>query len=121
MAITGFRDLRVWQQGMDLVEEIYKVSNRFPVHEIYGLTAQIRRVAVSIPSNIAEGHSREHLKEYLNYLSVAQGSLAELQTQVEVAGRLKYLSLEQVSEINDLAVSLSRQIRALRNALRKRQ
>jgi|SRR5215813_5278252 len=79
MDVRGFGDLRVWQAAMDLVEMTYKVSVEFPRHETYGLTSQIRLSAISIPSNIAEGHSRHHTKEYLKFLSVAQGSLAELQ------------------------------------------
>ena len=90
MEVKSFRDLRVWQRAMDLVEMIYKVSVDFPRSETYGLTSQIRRAAISVPSNIAEGHSRKHTKEYLRFLSVAQGSLAELQTQIEIASRLGY-------------------------------
>jgi four helix bundle protein len=78
MEVRSFRDLRVWQGAMDLVEMIYKVSVDSPRHETYGLTSQIRRAAISVPSNIAEGHSRRHLKEYLNFLSVAQGSFGRV-------------------------------------------
>jgi len=80
----------------------------------------MRRCAVSIPSNIAEGHTREHSKEYLHHISIAQASLAELQTQFEIAARLKYLSEEAFNDAIDQAVSLSRQLYALRNALVKR-
>jgi four helix bundle protein len=75
LAVSSFRDLRVWQAGMDLVEEVYRLTLSFPRHEIYGLTNQMRRAAVSIPSNIAEGHAREGTGEYLNHVSIAQGSL----------------------------------------------
>src|SRR6266478_8268645 len=92
----GFRDLRVWQCGMELVEEVYRLTRGFPKEELYGLTNQLRRAAVSIPSNIAEGQTRSHLKEFLQFLSMAQGSLAEVQTQIELAGRLRYLSAEQI-------------------------
>lgn len=78
--VNSFRDLRVWQAGIDLVEQVYRLTARFPREEIYGLTSQIQRAAVSIPSNIAEGHTREHSKEYLQHLSIAQASLAELET-----------------------------------------
>src|SRR5207302_4582211 len=74
MAIKSFRDLRVWQVGMDLVEQVYLLTQSFPKHEIYGLASQMQRAAVSIPSNIAEGHAREHLKEYLHHLGIAHGS-----------------------------------------------
>ena len=79
MTVKGFRDLRVWQAAMELVEKIYRFTQKFPAQEMYGFTSQLRRAAVSIPSNIAEGHTRAHTKEYLNFLSVTQGSLAELQ------------------------------------------
>jgi four helix bundle protein len=92
--VKSFRDLRVWQRSLELVEEIYRVSAGFPQHEIYGLTNQLRRAAVSVPSNIAEGHTREHTKEYLHHVSMAQASLAEIETQLEIASRLKYLSPE---------------------------
>ena len=120
MTINSFRDLRVWQASMDLVEQVYQFTQTFPSQEIYGLISQMRRAAVSIPSNIAEGHTREHSKEYLHHLSMAQASLAELQTQLEIAGRLKYLSSEQVNKMMEQAVSLSKQLYALRNALTKR-
>src|SRR5918911_2952989 len=120
MSVNSFRDLRVWQAGMDLVERIYQLTQAFPAQECYGLTSQMRRAAVSIPSNIAEGHTREHSKEYLHHLSMAQASLAELQTQIEIAGRLKYLSPQHVGQSLEHATSLSRQLFALRNALTKR-
>jgi four helix bundle protein len=91
MAINSFRDLRVWQAGMELVEQVYLLTQIFPKREMYGLASQIQRAAVSIPSNIAEGHTREHSKEFLHHLSIAQASLAELETQLEIATRLKYL------------------------------
>jgi four helix bundle protein len=108
MAINSFRDLRVWQAGMDLVEQVYRITQTFPVQELYGLTSQVRRAAVSIPSNIAEGHTREHTKEYLYHLSVAQASLAELQTQLEIAARLNFVTSEQLGPILLDAVALSK-------------
>jgi len=120
MSINSFRDLRVWQAGMDLVEQIYQLTQSFPAQECYGLTSQMRRAAVSIPLNIAEGHTREHSKEYLHHLSMSQASLAELQTQLEIAGRLKYLSLNDVNQSLEQATSLSRQLFALRNALTRK-
>jgi four helix bundle protein len=118
--MRSFRDLRVWQGAMDLVEMVYKVSVAFPRHETYGLTSQVRRAAISVPSNIAEGHSRRHTKEYLNFLSVAQGSLAELQTQIEIASRLGYVTTSAVIEVLDSSVAVSKQLHALRNAILKR-
>ena len=120
MEIRNFRDLRVWTLGMDLVEHVYRLTQAFPGREAYGLTAQLRRAAISIPSNIAEGHTREHIKEYLRHVCIAQASLAELQTQVEIAGRLSYLSEDQVRDTVERAAALSRQLYALRNSLLKR-
>ena len=112
-----FRDLRVWQQGMDLVEQMYGVSRDFPKHEIYGLSSQMRRAAVSIPANIAEGHIRRQPRAYLNYVSIALGSLAELQTELELARRLGYISPQQHSSIETQTAALARQLQALRNSL----
>lgn len=116
--MQGFRELRVWQQAIGLVEKIYVLTQKFPREEIYGLTSQIRRSVVSVPSNIAEGHTRSHLKEYLHHLSISQGSLAELETQMEIAGRLKYISSGQLKEVLDEVNSLGKQLYALRNSLK---
>ena len=116
--MKGFRELRVWQQGIELVEEVYRVTERFPTHEMYGLASQLRRAAVSIPSNIAEGHVREHIKEYLNHLSIAQASLAEVETQIEIAVRLKYHASEKAKALLERCTSLAKQLYALRNALK---
>lgn len=121
MTIKSFRDLRVWQSAMDLVEQVYYLTQAFPRSETYGLSSQIQRAAVSVPSNIAEGHTREHLKEYLHHLSIAQASLAELETQLEIATRLKYLSPMQLTEVLRLVASLGKQLFALRNALTRNQ
>jgi four helix bundle protein len=115
--VKSYRDLRVWQAAMSLVEETYLATKDFPKEETFGLKSQMRRAAVSIPSNIAEGHGREHIKEYLHHLSIAQGSLAELETQSEIAARLVYISQEQLSQFNEHAGSLGRQLYALRNSL----
>jgi len=116
--MKGFRELRVWQQAMDLVQRIYLLTQLFPREEIYGLTGQIRRAVVSVPSNIAEGHTRDHVKEYLHHLSISQGSLAELETQIEIARRLKYISSGQLQETLEDVNSLGKQLNALRNSLR---
>jgi four helix bundle protein len=121
MTIQSFRDLRVWQSAMELVEHMYCITEAFPSSEIYGLTNQMRRAAVSIPSNIAEGHTREHTSEYLQFLSVAQSSLAELQTQIEIAVRLKYTTPEQAKQPLSLAESLAKQLYALRNSLHNKR
>lgn len=115
--MKSFRELRVWQKAMDLVETVYSLSQDFPKQETYGLTSQVRRAAISIPSNIAEGHTREHLKEYLHHLSMAQASLAEVETQLEIATRLEYLAVHRFSELSPEISSLGKQLYALRNAL----
>src|SRR5262245_24225321 len=85
-AVSSHRDLRVWRAAMDLVVRVYDFAHGFPRDETYGLTQQVRRAVTSVPSNIAEGHGRDHLREYLHHLSMAQGSLAELDTQIEIVG-----------------------------------
>ena len=85
------KKLDVWKVALDLVSEIYKVTERFPSREVYGLTSQIRRAAVSVPSNIAEGAGQHTKREFVNYLHVAQGSLSEVDTQSEIAKRLGYI------------------------------
>jgi len=112
-----FRELRVWQASMDLVEEIYRLTRAFPKEETYALTIQIQRAAVSIPSNIAEGHTREHLKEYLHHLSMAQASLAEVETQLEIATRLGYVPAKESHAVLETTSALGKQLYALRNSL----
>jgi four helix bundle protein len=92
MKVKNYRELIVWQRAMDLVEEVYKSSRDFPREEVYVLTSQIRRAAVSIPSNIAEGQGRKSTSEFLHYLSIAHGSLREVETQTLIAYRLRYLA-----------------------------
>lgn len=117
MVLESFRDLRVWQGGMELVEEIYRFTTQFPADEKFGLVSQMRRAAVSIPSNIAEGYVRESTQEYLRHLSIAQASLAELQTQLEIAERLGFLPNEEVTRVLQASTSLAKQLYALRNAI----
>jgi four helix bundle protein len=108
MAISSFRDLRVWQAAMDLVDEVYLLTETFPKQETYGLISQMQRAAVSIPSNIAEGHTREHSKEFLHHLSMAQASLAELETQLEIAARRKYVTPLQLQQILEKVTALGK-------------
>lgn len=99
MPVRSYRDLRVWQSSMDLVVSCYELSKQLPEDERYGLITQIRRAAVSVPSNIAEGHGREHLGEYVHHLSIANGSLMELETDVIICERLGYLDSEAVAPV----------------------
>ncbi len=115
--ISHFRELQVWQRGMDVVEMVYRASADFPKPELYGLTSQLRRAAVSVPSNIAEGHSRTSTRDYLNHLSMAQGSLAEVQTQLEIAKRLGYITDQHINPILAEAAILGKQLHTLRDVL----
>ena len=105
---------------MDFVEQMYRVSECFPKAELYGLTSQIRRAAVSVPSNIAEGHTPAHTQEYLHHLSYARASLAEIETQIEIARRLGYLPGEHAAKIVADSGSVRRQLYALRNAIARK-
>jgi four helix bundle protein len=107
------RDLVAWQAAMDLAETIYQQTSTFPKEETFGLTIQVRRAAVSVPSNIAEGAARNSSREFFQYLGVAAGSLAELETQVELAIRLKYLPRDTDALVH------ARRVGRLVNALRK--
>jgi four helix bundle protein len=89
--VKSHKDLKVWQESMDLVIQIYKLAENFPKHEVYGLSSQIRRAAVSIPSNIAEGAGRKGENEFTRFLYIALGSLSELETQLEISHRLGYI------------------------------
>jgi len=111
--IKSFRDLNIWHKGIDLVKNVYKESQNFPREEIYGLTNQLRRAAISIPSNIAEGHIRQHRTEFRQFLSVALGSLAELETQVVISKELNYISDETLRNLIEQVHSLGRMIRGL--------
>jgi four helix bundle protein len=121
MATGSYRDLRVWSEAIELVEHVYRVTQEFPKHETFGLTSQMQRAAISVPANIAEGNTREHRKEYLHHVSLAQASLAELETHLEIAARLGYGWSEQIKRLMDKAVSLGKQLYALRNALRRKE
>ena len=109
------KDLDVWKRSMDLVEEIYKITSKFPSSEIYGLTSQLRRAAVSVPSNIAEGASRKGDKELLYFVNVAIGSIAEIETQMLIAVRLKYIRNEE--EIYNLIIEIRKLLIGFRNYL----
>jgi four helix bundle protein len=115
----SLRDLDVWRLGLDLVETIYRCTAEFPKSEIFGLSAQMRRAAVSIPSNIAEGQARSSSKEFLHFLSFAIGSLAELQTQLELAIRLGYAET-QIGSAQSQADLLGKKLHCLRASIRER-
>jgi four helix bundle protein len=118
--ITSYRDLRVWQIGMDLVEDVYCLTQALPLSERFGLASQMQRAAVSVPANIAEGQARGYTGEYLHHLAVACGSIAELLTHLELATRLGYIDQTQAARVSAKAESIARQLSALRTALRDR-
>src|SRR3989304_7628202 len=120
MGCHNFRDLKVWQLGMELAEEVYHLSQQFPKHEIYGLGSQIQRAAVSVPANIAEGHAIGSTKEFLRYLAIAQGSLAELETHLLLAERVKYGNPTQIRSILDQCAEEAKMLRSLRKSVRSR-
>ena len=96
--IKSYKDLHIWQEGIDLVDSIYKLTANFPSQETYGLISQMRRAAVSVPANIAEGYCRNHKKELRQFLYVALGSLAELETHSVIAQRQGFLTTQQVED-----------------------
>jgi len=111
--VRTYRDLIVWQKAMALVAEIYKLTRGFPREETYGLTPQIRRCAVSIPSNIAEGFGRHSSQDYLRFLQIAMGSLFELQTQAEIAVRLSYLPRDDFERLYEASREIERMLSSL--------
>ena len=117
MLVRCYRDLLVWQKAVDLVTGCYALAKLFPRSEIYGLVTQLQRAAVSIPANIAEGHGREHLGDYLHHLSIANGSLMELETHIIIAQRLNYLAANDVEHILSLSGELSRMLTGLTKKL----
>src|SRR5262245_54229530 len=119
MGIQSYRELEVWQLGMDLAEKCYQVTKGFPKEELFGMTSQIRRAAASIPANIAEGQGREHTKEFLHHLSVARGSLMELETHLMLSQRVGLLDQARTTPILTRTERLSRMLSGLRKALEK--
>ena len=111
--VKSFRDLKIWRSGIELVKIVYEQTKSFPSGENYGLTGQIRRAAVSFPSNIAEGHIRGHRKEFKQFLFIALGSLAELETQIVIASELDYIDEKSYQDIIREIDVLGKQIRAL--------
>lgn len=97
MGVIVYRELDIWKKSMDLCEEIYKITKNFPKEELYSLVTQMRRAAVSISSNIAEGFARKSNPDFKRFLRMAQGSLTELETHLEIANRLNYIALESVA------------------------
>jgi four helix bundle protein len=118
MSVNSFRDLRVWQMGIDLVTRVYDLCRNFPKHELYGLSSQAQRAAVSVPANIAEGHQRDSTREYLHHVSIALASLAELETQLIIAERLGYCASQELAALLVDIHELGRMTRSLQKSLK---
>ena len=120
MGVTSYRDLNVWQLGMEIAEQVYVLTRTFPKFEVYGLSSQLQRAAVSIPSNIAEGHARDSTREYLRHISIALGSLAELETQLILAQSLGYCTQKHTSDILVKCTQQGKMLHSLQRSLRAR-
>jgi four helix bundle protein len=116
--VNSFKDLLVWQQSIDLTANIYALTSSFPKSELFGVSSQIQRAAVSVPSNIAEGHARDSTKEYLRFISIALGSLAEVETQLVIANKLLFLNNEILGELLDKTGEIGRMLRGLQKSLK---
>ena len=110
MKVKDYKELKVWQKGIEIVDKVYTLTAKFPKEELYGLTLQMRKAAVSIPSNVAEGFMRGHTREYKQFLRISLGSCAELDTQSIIAYRRKYISKH---DLDDLAEDLNHESRML--------
>lgn len=117
-SFASYRDLQVWQKSMRLALLTYELCKHFPKDELYGLTSQIRRSAISVPSNIAEGHARNSSKEFLRYLSISVGSLAELETQILLSRELTYLNTDDSATLLNKADEVGKMIRGLQKSIK---
>jgi four helix bundle protein len=118
--LQHYRELIVWQKAIGFVKSVYLATNDFPKTEIYCLASQIRRAAISIPSNIAEGQGRSTTRDFLHFLSMSQGSLMEVETQITIAEQLGYLKKEQESALLASAAEIGRLLNGLSNSLNKK-
>lgn len=118
--VRNFKDLRVWQLGMEIVKQVYLVSRKFPKSEMFGLAGQMQRAAVSIPSNIAEGHNRPQRRYFQQFISISLGSCAELETQILIAKELNYLNENESDSLFKMLDNEGRQLRSLAVKLAKK-
>ena len=114
------KNLDVWRESVALATHIYQITEKFPKNEIYGLTSQMRRAVVSIPSNIAEGAARTSSKEFAQFLNIAGGSLSELDTQLEIAANLQYLSVDEKQTIDQKIGSIAQKLAGLINHVKRK-
>ena len=118
MKVQSYRQLIVWQKAMEMVNTVYEATRMFPRDEIYGLTNQLRRAAVSVPSNIAEGQGRKSTKEFAHHLSIAYGSLMEVETQIIISGEQQYLTSAQSERLLAMTAEVGRLLNGLLNSLK---
>jgi len=115
--LTSYQQLKVWQKSIDLVAEVYRLTKLYPKEELYGITIQSRRAAVSIPSNIAEGYTRKHRQEYIQFIRIAFGSGAELETQLIIGKKLKFAPSEEFKKSEDLLDEVMKMLNGIINTL----
>ena len=120
MTVKSYKDLEVWQKAMDMVVMCYQTTRNFPKNEVYGLASQLQRAAVSIPANIAEGRERKYSKEFVQHLSIAYSSLAELETHIQIAQRLNYINSAKTKQLLEKTAEIGRMINGLRKSIEKR-
>lgn len=121
MEVKSYRDLTVWRKALDLVVLCYQITENFPKDEIYGLTSQLKRSVVSIPANIAEGHGREGLGEYIHFLGIAQGSLRETETHLLIASRLSFVNGNSLNQALNLSEEVSKMLGSLIRTLKNKR
>jgi four helix bundle protein len=118
--MDGYRDLKVWQLGVDISVAIYRLTDTFPQREIYGLTSQMRRAAISIASNVAEGHSRAQTKDFIRFLAISRGSVAELETQLIIATKLGLVQKREAEKFSEMLDEESRMLAGLQRSLKSK-
>lgn len=116
--MAHFKELIVWQKSIDLVAKIYKVTEKFPSNEIYGLTSQLRRASVSIPSDIAEGNTRRSKADYVQFLRIARGSCSEVETQIIISKNLGFIDENSFEELSFNIIEISKMLNGLINSLK---
>ena len=119
--INSYKDLIVWQKSMELVTEIYKITELFPKSELYGIVSQMRRASVSIPSNIAEGRKRSTRKDFKQFLIIAYASASELETQIEISKRLEFILIDNYTKMDALLLEVIKMLNKMISTLRNDQ
>ncbi|APH72192.1 four helix bundle protein [Aquibium oceanicum] len=119
-SISSYRDLVVWNAAVDLAVNCYDITTRFPAHELYGMTSQIRRSSTSIAANIAEGHGRESTGAFIQFLRIAQGSLKELETHMVISGRVGLIGQQEMDDILMKASHIGKMLRSMTRSLQRR-